>query len=382
MRVALVCPYDLSVPGGVQTQVEGQAQALAELGHHVCVLAPGTVGTWDVAGARSVQLGPSIRLPANGSFAPVSIRPKALRRAVQALADFDPDVVHIHEPLVPGPALAVLARAQAPIVATFHRARPSHLYALYGRLVRRFGRRIDARAAVSQAASETVRAVLGDVEVSIIPNAVAAGRLARRPPIDGTPPTALFVGRIEPRKGLQVLLEAFHGLAGDFSLRVVGGGRERKALERKYASDDRICFLGQLSNDARDRELASADVFVSPALGGESFGVVLLEAMAAGCAVIASDLPGYRVAADDAAWYVPPGNVKALREKLRALLCDPDSRAQLAAAARERATNFSFDALAARYLALYDRAIDTARSKHPRHGLLASITRHRTLVGG
>lgn len=380
MKVALVCPYDLSVPGGVQTQVEGHARSLVDLGHEVCVIAPGRPGSWRVAGALSVPLGRSVRVPANGSLAPLAAGPAAMRRTVGALASFAPNVVHLHEPFVPGPTLAVLARRPAPIVATFHRARPSRVYVLYGRLVRRLGRRIGVKAAVSAAAAETVRTVLGDVEVAIVPNAVATERLARLSRVTAANPTALFVGRIEPRKGLQVLLEAFHGLAGDFSLRVVGGGRDRKALARRYAGDDRIRFLGQLPNDGRDHELATADVFVSPALGGESFGVVLLEAMAAGCAVIASDLAGYRVAGDEVACYFPPGNVKALRDKLRALLCDPESRARLSVAGRERATGFSFAALALRYTALYDKAIEIATDKAPRHGLFGKIERHRTLV--
>ncbi len=383
MRVALVSPYDLSIPGGVQSQVLGLADALVRLGHSVGVVAPGRPGSWSVPGAKSTAVGRSLRVPANGSFAPVAPSPFAMRRTARALAAFAPEVVHIHEPLVPGPALAALVTASAPIVATFHRARPSRAYTVYARLIRRVMRRLGAVIAVSGTAAQTLRVVVGDVDVdvAIVANAVAPDRFARLHPARRAGPTALFVGRVEPRKGLEVLLEAFHGLAGDFSLHVVGDGPDLKRLRRRFGADDRVVFLGRLGDDGRDLELAAADVFVSPALGGESFGVVLLEAMAAGCAVLASDLPGYRDAGADAASYFPAGNVKALRDKLRVLLCERDARERLSRAGVARSVGFSFDEAAVHYVAAYEQAIANADGPAPGRGrLLGRFERNRTLV--
>jgi phosphatidyl-myo-inositol alpha-mannosyltransferase len=381
MKVALVSPYDLSTPGGAQSQVLGHAEALVQRGHEVLVVAPGRATSWSVAGAESVAVGRSLSLPANGSLAPVAPLPRAMRRSARALAAFAPDVIHLHEPLAPGPSLAALVTSAAPLVATFHRARPSRVYAAYARPLRRFVDRIGVKVAVSDTAAATLREVLGPAEITVVPNAVAVERFAHLHPDRSVAPTALFVGRVEPRKGLDVLLEAFHGLAGDFALRVVGDGRELKRLQRRFGADDRIVFLGRLGNDGRDCELAAADVFVSPALGGESFGVVLLEAMAARCAVLASDLPGYRDAASEAAWFFPAGNVKALRDKLRLLLCEPAARAELSSAGSERASLFSFNEMAARYLQLYGDAIEQEAPRAARgRRLLGGSERHRTLV--
>ncbi|MGB9112080.1 MAG: glycosyltransferase family 4 protein, partial [Acidimicrobiales bacterium] len=182
MRIALVSPYDLSVPGGVQSQVLGLADALVHLGHTVAVIAPGRPGTWSVPGAKSTAVGRSLRVPVNGSYAPVAPSLFAMRRTARAVADFAPGVVHIHEPLVPGPALAALIGANVPVVATFHRARSSRVYTAYARVSRRFVRRVGTVIAVSGTAAQTLRAVIGDIDVAIVANAVATDRLARLQP--------------------------------------------------------------------------------------------------------------------------------------------------------------------------------------------------------
>ncbi|MGA8297765.1 MAG: glycosyltransferase family 4 protein, partial [Acidimicrobiales bacterium] len=243
MRIALVSPYDLSVPGGVQSQIVGLSEALVRLGHDLCVVGPGRTGSWGIPGAESVAVGSSLPIPANGSLAPITPWPLAMRRSVRALTRFSPQVVHVHEPLVPGPALASLISAEAPVVATFHRARPSRTYSAYARPLRRVVHRATELVAVSDAAAETARRVLGEVDLTIVANAVDSERFERLHPSRRSSPTALFVGRIERRKGLEVLLAAFHGLAGDFSLRVVGDGPEAAQLKRRFGSDNRIVFL-------------------------------------------------------------------------------------------------------------------------------------------
>ena len=353
MRVALVSAYDLAVPGGVQAQVLGLARALGAAGHEVVVIAPGTAGADQPAGLELVVVGRSHLVPANGSRAPVAPTPGAMRRARRALVSAAADVVHVHEPLVPGPALAAACTRGAPVVGTFHRARAGAGYIAYGHAFARLVRRLDDRVAVSEMAAETLRAAVGPCEVAILGNAVDLDRFAATVPVPATAPTALFVGRIEQRKGLAVLLEAFAGLPGDVRLRIVGDGPGATALRRRFAADARLEWLGALRDEELTRQLVAADVLVAPSLGGESFGVVLLEAMAAGTAVVASDIPGYRLAAGGAADLVPPGDAVALGERLGRLLGDPAERARLAAAGRLVAARHSFTDLAAAYAARY-----------------------------
>ena len=356
MRVALVSAYDLAVPGGVQGQVLGLARALGAAGHEVVVIAPGIGGAGQTAGLDLVTVGRSHLVPANGSRAPVAPTPAAMRRARRAVAASGADVVHVHEPLVPGPALAATCTRDAPVLGTFHRARASTGYIVYGHALARFVHRLDDRVAVSEMAAETLRSAVGPCEVAILGNAVDLDRFAAAEPAPTTAPTVLFVGRIEHRKGLAVLLEAFGGLPGDLRLRIVGDGPGAAAL-RRGAADGRLEWLGAVSDEELTRQLAAADVLVAPSLGGESFGVVLLEAMAAGTAVVASDIPGYRLAAGGAADLVPPGDAVALRECVGRLLGDPGERARLVAAGRLVAARHSFTELAAAYAARYAAVI-------------------------
>ena len=352
MRIALVSPYDLSVPGGVQGQVIGLAGALAARGDTVTVIAPGETAH-EVTGVKVVPVGRTLAVPVNGSRAPVAVSLGAMRRSLAALSAARVQLAHVHEPLVPGPALAVTARGRLPVVGTFHRARAGVGYFLYGHAMARLVRRLDDRVAVSEVAANTLRTAVGPVEIAVLANAVDPGRFSRAVPLKPSAPTALFVGRIERRKGLEVLLEAFSGLAGDFALRVVGDGPDAASLRRRFGGDGRISWLGRLSDDGRDAELAGADLFVAPSLGGESFGVVVLEAMAAGTAVLASDLPGYLVAGGEAAAYCPAGNVRALRDRLGSLLFDSAERRRLASAGRKRAAAHTFGHLAAAYADRY-----------------------------
>jgi phosphatidylinositol alpha-mannosyltransferase len=218
-------------------------------------------------------------------------------------------------------------------------------------------------------AAETLRAAVGPCEVAILGNAVDLDRFAAAVPVPTAAPTALFVGRIEHRKGLAVLLEAFGGLPGDLRLRIVGDGPGAGALRRRFATDDRLEWLGAVGDEELARQLAAADLLVAPSLGGESFGVVLLEAMAAGTAVVASDIPGYRLAAAGAAELVPPGDAVALRERVGRLLGDPGKRAGLVAAGRRVAARHSFSDLAAAYAARYAAVIaGTGGGDRRRHG--------------
>ena len=198
--------------------------------------------------------------------------------------------------------------------------------------------------------------------VAVIPNGVEVDRFAGADPWPKRAPTIVFVGRHERRKGLTVLLEAFGLLSGPTRLWVVGDGPETERLRAQFGADARIEWLGSLDDDERAARLAGADALVAPSLGGESFGVVLLEAMAAGTPVIASDLPGYRLAAGPAARFVPPGDRPALAEAMRAVLGDEGLRDELSRRGRERASAHDMGVIAGLYRESYLRLGPTARS--------------------
>jgi len=364
MRVALVCPYSCTEPGGVQTQVLGLARALSARGDEVAVVGPaaaaGIPGRLDIAslgGARFFQAGTGIRVAVNGSQAPVSPWPATMARARLVLRRFAPEVVHIHEPFVPGPSLAAVVSSPHPVVGTFHRAGADFAYRAYGHVVGRWSRRLDAAFAVSAEARATALKCIGHLSlgVEIIPNGVEVQRLTAVDPRPTSGPTVAFCGRHEPRKGLGVLLEAFELLPASTHLWVLGEGPATDRLRRRFGSDSRIEWLGPVDDQERAARLAGADVFVAPSLGGESFGVVLLEAMAVGTPVFASDLPGYRVAAAGAARFVPPGDPVALAQRLRAVLVDDAEREALTDQGRRRASECDMDAVADRYREAYTR---------------------------
>lgn len=355
MRVAQVCPYSLTLPGGVQGQVLGLARSLRRLGHDCRVLAPCDGPPPDAA---VTPLGRSIPTAANGSVAPIAPDASAALRTIRALRDERFDLVHIHEPLVPGPALTSLLVSDAPIVATFHRSGPSLAYTMMRPLVRYAARRIGLRVAVSDAARDTAQKALGGDDYEVVWNGIEVDRFAKADPTptDGFP-TIVFLGRHEQRKGLDVLLAAMAKLGPDVRLWVMGDGPQTEELTAGYGDDPRITWLGQVGDNEVASRIAGADVFCAPSLHGESFGVVLLEAMAAQTPIVASDLPGYRrvVRPGQEAVLVPPGNVDALARSLRAIIDDPNRAAQMTSTGLARAEEFSMDALAHRYDELYER---------------------------
>jgi phosphatidyl-myo-inositol alpha-mannosyltransferase len=357
LRVAVVCPYDLSRHGGVQGQVVGLAKALRTLGHEVLVVAPGDkVPGWSPG--PLYLAGRSAGVRANGSVAPVALSPYAAIRATEAARLWRPDVVHLHEPLAPVLGYGFLVTRRWPSVATFHRGGIGSAYRVAAPLARWARRRIDVCCAVSEVARDTAAALCGGApgDYEVLFNGVDLGRFAAARATPSDVPAVLFIGRHEQRKGLAVLLDAFEAVHAPAVLWVAGAGPETGGLRARHPESDRVHWLGAVSDDEAADRMRGARVLCAPALGGESFGAVLLEGMAAGCRVVASDIPGYREAAGGHATLVPPGDAGALAKALdEALSSDPDPRASARAASH--AANWSMDRLAERYADAYRRAV-------------------------
>ena len=352
----MICPYSLTVPGGVQGQTLSLARHLRLRGHDVRVLAPCDGPPPD---AGVTPLGVSVPTAANGSVAPIAPDVSAQLRTIRALRDEAFDVVHLHEPLCPGPTQTAVLFKSAPLLGTFHAAGSSLAYAVAKPLVRRAARRLDLRTAVSEDARAMATEALGG-EYELVFNGVEIEHFAKATPWPtGGHPTVFFCGRHEPRKGLSVLLDAMALLPAEVRLWVASDGPETAALQARVAGDARIEWLGRIDEDEKAARMRGADVFCAPSLRGESFGIVLLEAMAAETVVVASDLPGYAnvARAGRDALLVPPGDAPALADALRVALHDGGQRAELVTSGRARAESFSMDLLAARYEDLYRRIV-------------------------
>lgn len=353
VKVAIIFPYSFTAPGGVQSHVAGLAAALRSLGHDVDVLGPAD-GEVDVPGFR--PLGRSTPIRDNGSVVRVALGPGAARRTLELLEDGRYDVVHLHEPMIPAVGLAALLRARAPLVGTFHMHSASlRWYRPFGPLARRAIERLAVRIAVSEAARAHVARVCPGV-YRIVPNGVALPPRRLRAGGDGS--RFVFVGRDEPRKGLSVLLEAFARLDSGAVLDLVGvwpHELHRRRLPRSLR--DRVRALGRLSEREKWETLGAADVLCAPALRGESFGVVLVEGMAAGLPVVASDIPGYRdVLAPHAGLLVPPGDPSALAAALAELRSHGPLRRLLGMAGRREARRYAWTRVAAEVVAAYSDA--------------------------
>ncbi len=359
LRVMLVCPYSLSVFGGVQGQVLGLSHALRELGVDARIVAP-CDGPPPEPGITTV--GSSSPVSSNGSVAPIATGRPVARRTLEALRVFSPDVLHLHEALAPGPNHAALLGSAIPAVGTFHSARADRngYYETLRSPLAAMMRRLTVRTAVSEEAQRQVAQTFG-VDCEIVPNGIEIEHYARHaPPRDAGPPTILFVGRHEPRKGLDVLLEAFTGLDRDATLRIGGDGPQTRDLRARGVP--RVEWLGRISDEEKVERLQSATIACFPSLEGESFGVVLLEAMAAGAAVVASDVAGYRTVArpDREALIIGAGDAGGLRVALRRMLDEPALRSGLALAGRQRAEEFSMRRVAARFVPIYERVLASA----------------------
>ena len=343
MRVCLVSPYDLTRDGGVQAQVRGLADWLTAHGDEVRVVAPLVPGN-----RPGASVGRVTRIRANRSVAPISLSAKVASRMQDTIGWGD--VTHIHEPLMPMVGLAAL-RSPAPKVVTFHADPPNWVRGLYrglGPLLRSLTGPHTLVTAVSRQAADALPPRWGPER--IVPNGID---LVIGPPgVERRRGRVVFLGRDEPRKGLDVLLAAWPEIRSRHPhAELVVMGAERTEVE------EGVRFLGRVSEEVKERMLRSSEAYVAPNLGGESFGIVLVEAMMAGCAVIASDLPSFRDVAEPAARFFPTASAGALRDRVAEVLADPRLSDSLSAAGAERAVRFSWNRVGPAYRSCYEQVL-------------------------
>ncbi|MEN9646797.1 MAG: phosphatidylinositol alpha-mannosyltransferase [Actinomycetota bacterium] len=363
LRVGMFVPYSLSIPGGVQAQAMGLTRELRRMGIEARVLGP---CDGPPPATFVTPLGNSLPTAANGSMAPLAPDPAAALRTMRVLFEEQFDVLHLHEPFAPGPPMTSMLLHPAPVVATFHAAGESASYQYLSSPIKAAAKNIAHRVAVSKDAKALVEASIGG-EYEVLFNGVELDEYRASKPWPTAGPTIFFCGRHEERKGLDVLLAAMQQLGPEVRLWVASNGPDTDRLRAATANDPRIEWLGRLSDEEKISRLKGADVFCAPSLRGESFGVVLIEAMAAGTCIVASSLDGYRNVAthDRDALLVEPGDEVALADALRLALIDRALVDRLVRAGDTRAEDFSMMTLARRYAEIYRAVAPAADAAKP-----------------
>lgn len=375
MRVALVSPYAWAVPGGVNDHVANLAGQLEQRGHEAWIVAP-TAPLGKSRGRsgfpeRFIPAGLAVPFRSNGSRAYVNVYPHSPWSLRRSLRRRQFDIFHVHEPAVPPTAFLSVFLADAPVVGTFHAAGQSSAgYEMFGGILERLMDNISVRIAVSEAAREFV-ARYHPGEYRIIPNGVLPGRYASAGSLTKVPGRLIFIGRAEPRKGLHVLLRAFQRLREmrpGASLDLVGTAEEelmrtaRRIWPQIRGPIPGVTPLGRVSQEEKVRRLGMSEVAVVPSLEGESFGIVLIECLAAGVPVVASDLPGYRRVLEDGRLgeLVSPDDPGALALALERLLADDGRRRRMATLGVREVQQYSWDRVVDQVLAAYEDALVTA----------------------
>lgn len=365
MKIGIVNPYSWDVPGGVGFHIRDLALKLRSRGHDVRVLTPSTS---DDLPEWITSAGSSVSIPFNGSVANISIKPKALARTRRWLADNDFDVVHVHEPVVPSVSMAAAMLSSAPLVGTFHAALGRSVSrAIASAPMRLYMERIGVRIAVSEEARRTLIEHHGGDAV-IIPNGVETASFRTAQPLDqwvatDERPVIVFLGRLdEPRKGLGIfagvierVLEAIPGAR--FLIAGRGDAPDIRAAVARFG--DSVSFLGGISDEEKESLLAGASIYVAPQTGGESFGIVLVEAMAARTTVVASDIPAFRAVLEDgrAGALFDTGSSDSLASALVELLGDHERLDALAHAGQRASAQYDWEVVADKVFEVYKLAI-------------------------
>jgi phosphatidylinositol alpha-mannosyltransferase len=364
MRIGMVCPYSFDVPGGVQSHILQLAEVMRDRGHEVSVLAPSSphvkLPDYVVSGGKAVPI------PYNGSVARLRFGPATHRRVKKWLIGGEFDVLHLHEPNAPSLSMLALQAAEGPIVATFHTSTTKSLtLSVFQGILRPYHEKIVGRIAVSDLARRWQMEALGSDAVEI-PNGVDVTALASAPRLDGYPrpgKAVLFLGRFdEPRKGMAVLVGALPRLVEEFDdveILIVGRGDEDKLREECGELAGHLKFLGQVDDAEKAAALRSADVYCAPHTGGESFGIVLVEAMSAGAPVLASDLDAFRRVLVDGALgeLFSTGDSAELSASLISLLADRPRRESLRAKASTAVRRYDWSVVAEDVLAVYETVV-------------------------
>ena len=374
MKLALVSPYDFAYPGGVTEHVVHLAEQFTARGHDVHVLAPSSDDELEpplMGGAQMHRIGRVTAVPANGSIARITLLIRYWRTK-KLLLEHQFDVIHLHEPMMPALPWTVLHNSASTNVGTFHAYRKKPLTYLYSKpFLQGFFKKLHGHIAVSQPAREFVAEYFSKPEYRIIPNGIDFARFnTPRPPLerfaDGRP-NVLFVGRMEKRKGLRFLLRAWALVRERFPearLVVAGSGRPlegyRRFAARRGWTDDDVHFAGFVPADDLPRYYQQASVFCAPSTGQESFGIVLLEAMAAGAPIVASDIAGYRevLTHGEQGLLVPPSDPEALASALGLLLLNPDLRRRMGAAGMAASRVYDWPHVATQVLQFYGETVE------------------------
>jgi phosphatidylinositol alpha-mannosyltransferase len=374
MKLALVSPYDFAYPGGVTEHVSHLAEQFLARGHEVHIVAPSSGDESEPVASVAApvhRIGRVVSIPANGSVARITLSLRSYLQAKRLLQEEQFDLIHLHEPMMPALPLTVLRHSNTTNVGTFHAFRNTPLTYFYGKpILRPFFRKLHGHIAVSSAAREFVGEYF-HADYRVIPNGIDFPRFnVRHPRLDELAeerPTVLFVGRLEKRKGLRYLLRAWPMVLQrqpNARLVVVGRGRPLEGYKRFAArqgwSPADVVFAGYVAADDLPRYYQACDVFCAPNTGQESFGIVLLEAMAAGAPIVASDIPGYRDVITQSAegLLVERQNPGALADALCRLLGNPELRANMRRAGQLKAQRFDWPRVAAEVLSYYQEVLE------------------------
>ena len=377
MRIGLVTPYTWTVPGGVNQHVEHLSAELEARGHEPWIMAPVGAFTpsWRTPDGRRlaraaenlIPMGTALAIPSNGSQAYISLNPRVLWRMDHTIRRMRFDLLHVHEPCTPLVSMMAVFLAASPIVGTFHAAlHASPAYATVPRICERLVERLNARIAVSDAARAYPERLFRR-EFRVVPNGVDVEAFARAVGKERVDGRICFIGRANRRKGIGILLAAFAELRRrrpHVTLTIIGATR-RQIIEQLHVGPSRqidfagIETTGWVTDDEKTDQLAQAQVVCAPSLAAESFGIVLVEAMAAGVPVVASDLPGYRSVLRDgqAGRLVPPNDWRRLADALEDVLRDPEQRARMARSGLVAARTLSWTRVTDQILAAYEDAL-------------------------